>query len=379
MKSSVLIKNCKPYFNLNSKINVLVSEGKILEVGEIEGKKCEIIDGSGLIISPGLIDVHIQGAGGADILDNDEDKLMLMSNMLAKLGTTGFLATSVVKNNINNEHLEKTKNLCNKSINGATIFGIHLEGPFININKKGGIDAGSIYPFTKEKLNDILQITNSSLKMMTIAPELPFSNLLIEMLRKNGVIPSLGHTEADYEQTLNCFEKGINHVTHLCNAMNPVKHREPGPIAAIVNNGNVTCQLISDGHHIHPGMIKFLYKSLGIDNIVLITDGIQAMGLKDGRYVYNGREYNSQNGAARYDDGTLIGSSFPLIKIVKKFIEFTGCSLAESITAASLNPAKLLGISETKGSLEKGKDADIILFDELFEVKYTLINGKIIE
>ncbi len=378
MENRVLVKNCKPYFNLNIKINLLISDGKIIEVGEINDKNCDIIDGKGLIISPGLIDVHIQGAGGVDILDNNEDKLKLMSNTLAKLGTTGFLATTVVKKDINNEHLKKVSNLFNKELNGATILGTHLEGPFINKDKKGGIDAASIFEFTEDRLNEILEASGITLKMMTIAPELPQSDLLIKLLKNANVIPSLGHTDADYYITLDCFNKGVNHVTHLCNAMNPLKHREPGPIPAIINNGNVSCQIISDGHHIHPGMIKFLYKTLGIDNIVLITDGIQAMGLPDGRYVYNGREYTSLEGAAKYDDGTLIGSSFPLIKIVKKFIEFTGCSLSEAITAASYNPAKVLGITNSKGSLEVGKDADLILFDEQFDVKHVFIHGNLI-
>ncbi|HPN39357.1 MAG TPA: N-acetylglucosamine-6-phosphate deacetylase [Melioribacteraceae bacterium] len=379
MENSVLIKNCKPYFNRNSKINLLISDGKIIEVGEINDNKYDLIDGRGLIISPGLIDIHIQGAGGVDILDNDEDKLLLMCKTLAKLGTTGFLATTVVKNNINNMHLKKVNNLYNKQLDGATILGTHLEGPFINLSKKGGIDEKSIYPFDGYNLNEIIDAAGNSLKMMTLAPELDKSDVLIKLLQQNNIIPSLGHTEADYNTTIKCFEYGLNHVTHLCNAMNSIKHREPGPIPAIVNNGNITCQIISDGHHINKGMIKFLYNILGIKNIILITDGIQAMGLPDGKYVYNGREYHSNEGAAKYNDGTLIGSSFPLIKIVEKFIEFTGCTLQEGINAASYNPAKLLGLSDTKGSLDIGKDADLILFDDNLNVKFTIINGKIIK
>ncbi|MFH0736389.1 MAG: N-acetylglucosamine-6-phosphate deacetylase [bacterium] len=376
MQNGLLLKNCYLYSNPDYKTDILINNGKIAKFGKIEKFNGTIVEGNGLTALPGLIEVHIQGAGGADVLDNSEESLLTISNTLAKLGTTGFLATTVVKPTINNNHLKLTKKLFNKPLNGATILGVHLEGPFINVNRKGGIDSGSIYDSSLKKLLEILEATGDSLKMMTIAPELPGNIEIIEELVNRGIIASFAHSEANYEQTKTGFNSGISHVTHIFNAMNSMHHRQPGPIAAIIENGKIPCQIISDGHHLHPGIIKFLYNTIGIDNCICITDGVQAMGLPEGEYIYNGKKYISKAGAGRYYDGTLIGSTFSLLKIMQKFLEFTGCSLYEAVQTVSLNPAKLLKIDNRKGSLEIGKDADIILIDKDFNNYYTVIEGR---
>ncbi len=376
MQNEILITNCYLCNNMSQSTDILVKNGKISQIGKISNYNGRRIDGNGLTALPGLIEVHIQGAGGADVLDNSEEGLLTMSNTLAKLGTTGFLATTVVKPSLKNNHLKITRNLFNKPLNGATILGAHLEGPFINVNKKGGIDAGSIYDSSINGLLEILEVTDGSLKMMTIAPELSGNIELIGELAKRGIIASFAHSEASYEETKKGFDAGISHVTHIFNAMNPLHHRLPGPITAIIENGNIPCQIISDGHHLHPGIIKFLYNTIGINNCICITDGVQAMGLPEGEYVYNGKKYLSKDGAARYYDGTLIGSTFSLLKIMGKFLEFTGCTFEEAVQTVTLNPAKLLKVDNLKGSLETGKDADIILIDNEFNNYYTLIEGR---
>ncbi len=159
--------------------------------------------------------------------------------------------------------------------------------------------------------------------------------------------------------------------------MPPLHHRIPGPLTAIFEHDKITAQIISDGHHLHPAIVKLIYKTLGAGRCVLITDGMHGIGLPDGRYTYNGKEYESKNGAARYFDGTLIGSTMSLADIVLKFRDFTGCSFEEAINAASKNPAKLLNIYDKKGSLDPGKDADIIIFDNDYSIIATIISGKI--
>ena len=213
--------------------------------------------------------------------------------------------------------------------------GFHLEGPFINEKKKGGLDPASIYPASPEKLEEILEVTGDTLKMMTIAPELEGNLQIISELRKNNIIAAFAHSDANYAETKQGFEAGINHVTHIFNAMRSIHHREPGPIPAIFENENITVQIISDGHHINPAIVKMIYHIIGAERCVCITDGMQGIGLPEGKYIYNGREYISKDGAAKYSDGTLIGSTMSLLEIVFKFKEFTGCSLEEAVNSST--------------------------------------------
>jgi len=378
MENSLLIKNCRLFNNLNTLVDIEIKDSKIASIGNVENYEGEILNANGLILSPGLIDVHIQGAGGYDVVDNTDEAILGMSKALAKIGVTGFLATTFVKPLIKNNHLALINKYYNKFIDGAYILGTHLEGPFINVQKKGGISENSIYPSSPERLKEILEITGDSLKMMTIAPELPGNLEIIKSLKDMGIIPSFAHSAANYDETIEGIKAGINHVTHFFNAMNPINHRNPGPIIAIIENGKISCQIISDGHHLDGRIVKFIYNSIGIKNCICITDGVQAMGLPDGEYMFNGRPYISKDGAARYLDGTLIGSTTPLLKVVKKFIDFTGCNLEEGINSVTINPAKLLNIESRKGSVKVGKDADVILFDENYDNKCTIINGEIL-
>ena len=196
-------------------------------------------------------------------------------------------------------------------------------------------------------------------------------------MQRRDVIASFGHSAADYQVTKKSFQT-ITHVTHLYNAMNPMHHREPGPIPAIFETEQVSAQLIADGVHVHEAIVNLTYREMGVSRIICITDGVQAIGLPEGMYHYNGKKYLSKDGAARYLDGTLIGTAISLNQIVRRFQRFTNCTLEEAIQTATANPAKLLGIENHKGSLKIGFDADIILMDENFEVYLTIIDGKII-
>jgi len=381
MENEILIRNCRLYNqNHNTPVNILIKNGKIFSVTQsaenLFAKKT--IDASGQIVSPGFIDIHIQGAGGFDILDGTIEGLETMSKTLARFGTTGFLATTIVRSKTSNNHLKTAAAAAQTRLPGAQILGIHLEGPFINPVKKGGISPDSIFPASINGLNKIINLTGRELKMMTIAPEMESNLDIIRRLKKLGIIASFGHSNANYSETKKGIEAGISHATHLFNAMNPIHHREPGPIPAILEDRQATVQIIADGVHLSGPVIKMCYQLFSADRIICITDGIQAIGLPEGRYFYNGREFESKNGAARYLDGTLIGTAISLNKIVKRFKKFTGCSLAEAINTVTINPAKLLKIGDKKGSIEEGKDADIIILDENFDVSTTIINGKIV-
>jgi N-acetylglucosamine-6-phosphate deacetylase len=378
MYNKILIKNCRLYNQPDTEIDVLINSGRIAILNNnIDSEDVYTLNADGYLLAPGFIDVHIQGAGGSDILDGTSEALEAMSSTLARLGTTSYLGTTVVKPKEDNKHLRIANKHANKNSKGANLLGYHLEGPFINVKKKGGLDPDSIYNSSPKALKEILDVCEGNLRMMTIAPELPGNLDIIKELKKNDVVAAFAHSEATYDETKAGFEAGITHVTHLFNAMNPINHRQPGPVTAVFENEYITAQIISDGHHLHPAIIKMIRKNIGSHRCVPITDGVQAMGLPEGRYFYNGKEYESKAGAARYLDGTLIGSATSLGEIAVKFMQFTGCSLTEAIDSVSLNPAKVLGLENKKGKIAEGYDADLVLMNKDLKVVTTIVNGEI--
>ena len=361
-------------------ISVLIENGIIAQIGQIDSGTAsdETLDAEGRIIAPGFIDIHIQGAGGGDILDATPEALEAISRTCAQYGTTGFLATTVFKPNQDNQHLALAAEYVNKDLGGANLLGIHLEGPFISLEKKGMILQDCICLPSEQILDEIQGITNGRLSMMTIAPELPENMGIIHSLIESGAIASFGHSNASYEQTLDGFNAGISHVTHLFNAMPSIHHRSPGPLIAILQTEGITAQVITDGVHIHPAVLKFAYEKLGSDRTVPITDGMQAIGLGDGMFIYNGVKYESKAGAARYKDGTLIGTALGLSQMLERFIAFTDCPLDVAIRMVTKIPAGLLGLEDMKGTITVGKDADLVLLDIDITVHTTIVAGKIV-
>lgn len=227
-------------------------------------------------------------------------------------------------------------------------------------------------------LDEILEAAKGKLRIMTIAPELPEGPAMIRRLLDSGVIASFGHSNATYEQTLEGFDAGISHVTHLFNTMPSIHHRSPGPLIAIFETERITAQIIPDGVHIQPPVLRFAFKALGPGRTIAITDGMQAIGLPEGKYTYNGMEYESKGGTARYADGTLIGTALGMSQLLSRLMNFTDCPLEAAIKTAAENPAKLLGIENRKGSIKVGKDADLILLDPDYTVHATIVAGKIV-
>jgi N-acetylglucosamine-6-phosphate deacetylase len=381
MRNNLIIKNCRLADQTDANyIDVFIQDGKISKIGLIKTMPDNIVilDAKGKIIAPGFIDVHIQGAGGSDVLDGNVEALDVISTTLARFGVTGFLATTVMKPENDNRHLQVLAENRMKDLGGAKILGIHLEGPFINPVKKGGISPGGVYPPSKYAFDEINDILGSSLKMMTIAPEMDGNLAIIDRLIKNNCIPAFGHSNATYEEALTGFKAGISHVTHIFNAMAPLHHREPGPLLAIFESDNITAQIISDGVHLHPRIVNYLYHTLDKNRCICITDGIQAIGLPEGKYIYNDREYESKDGSARYDDGTLIGTALSVGHIAARFQKYTGCNLATAIETITKNPAKLLGLFDRKGTIEIGKDADLVIMEPDFSIDTTIINGRVV-
>lgn len=382
MTERLLITNCRLFDQADSRqtTSVLIEDGIIGRVGQIDSAaRCDnILDAKGRTIAPGFIDVHIQGAGGADILDATPEALKTISQTCARFGATSFLATTVFTPDQENKHLAVAADYVGRDLAGANLLGIHLEGPFISPQKKGMILPECISAPSLQLLEKIQNLANGRLKMMTIAPELPGSIPIIERLVSSGVVASFGHSNATYEQTLAGFDAGISHVTHLFNAMPPLHHRSPGPLIAIFQAESVTAQVICDGVHIHPSVLKLAFRLLGPQRVIPITDGMQATGLPDGKYLYNGIQYEARDGTARYKDGTLIGTALGLSQLLQRLITFTGCPPDVAIKTVTENPARLLGIEKRKGFIAPGKDADLILLDRDYSVKTTIVGGKVV-
>ncbi len=358
--------------------SVFIEDGTITRIGPAQTlpDAGHAIDARGRMLLPGLIDVHVQGAGGADVLDGTPASLAAMAHALARTGVTSFLGTTVARPSGDNRHLSVAREAVNRDLGGAALLGIHLEGPFINVARKGGLDPGCICDPSGAALAEILDVTGDSLRMMTIAPELPGVLGIIRELNRRGVVAAFAHSEASYEQTLAGFDAGITHVTHIFNAMPSLHHRHPGPLAAIFERNDITAQIIGDGHHLHPAIVRFLFATLGPGRCVCITDGVTGLGLPEGTYMYNGREYVSRHGAARYHDGTLIGSTMGLLAIAFRFQSFTGCSFEHAVDSVTKNPARVLGLEHKKGCIEIGADADLVLIDDDKDVAITIVNGR---
>jgi hypothetical protein len=224
---------------------------------------------------------------------------------------------------------------------------------------------------TPAVLENIYALLGDTLAMMTVAPELPGSEEIIRTMMARGTVVSFGHSKATYEEALRGFDLGIAHVTHTFNAMPSLHHRDPSPLAAIFERPGVTCQVITDGVHIHPAVLRLTYKAIGPERFVTITDGIQALGLPDGRYVYNSMEYECRNGTPRYKDGTLIGTAVPLNDLLTRLMRFTGCPLSEAIRTVTENPARVLGLDKRKGRVSLGYDADLVILENDLSVNTT--------
>lgn len=330
---------------------------------------------------PGFIDVHVHGANDSDVMDGNQEALVNISETLAKEGTTSFLATTM---SASCQHIEKT--LCairdfmslQEKINGASILGAHLEGPFISPKKANAQNAEYILLPDFNYISKWQTLSDHVIKMVTLAPELENSLDLIEYLHRNRIIASLGHTDATYEEMQLAIDAGCTHVTHLFNAMRGMHQREPGAVTAALLSPKVMTELICDGIHLHPAVLKLALKLKGKENIALVTDSMRAKCMQNGIYELGGQPVTVNNAVARLEDGTLAGSTLKMNTAIKNFMQFTESSLFETIKLAAENPAKGLGVFAKKGSIAISKDADLVVLDDQYEVVMTIKGGRII-
>lgn len=348
------------------KIDISVSNGKFSDT--VSG---ETVDLDGKYIIPGLIDIHTHGAVGTDAGAVDFD-FKKWQEYLYSYGVTTFFPTTA------SMHMKDLRTVYKALGENDEITGINLEGPYINTEKRGAHDPATLRPASMEEFDELYKLSKGKIKLTTIAPEIEGNLEFIKAVtEKYGITVSIGHSTADFELATKAVDCGARQVTHTFNAMNQMLHRSPGIIGAAVLDDNVNCEIISDGIHVDKAMVKILYKLVGEDRLILVSDSMSATGLADGEYMLSGLAVTVKNAVARTSDGALAGSTHNLMQMLRYAVSF-GIPKEAAIKAATINPAKAVKVDDAIGSVEKGKNADFIVCDEDFNIYSVYKNGTLI-
>lgn len=328
---------------------------------------------------PGFIDVHIHGAGGRDFMEGNDDALSTVTSRVASFGTTSLLATTItagvddtcravegMARYITTQH--------SSSQPRAEILGIHFEGPFLSKERRGAQPAEFLQLPSAEFLQRLLHAASGNARILTIAPELLGAMPCIDAARSLGMVVSIGHTDATYEQARAAVAHGAHHATHVYNAMRPFSHRDPGVIGAVLTTPELTAELIADGVHVDEIAMKVLLQAKGAGGVVLISDGISATGMPDGQYMLGDVHVTVSGGICRTPEGRLAGSSLTLDRALRNVVKL-GVPLASAVQMLTLNPATVLGIEFKKGALRTGADADIVLLNDALGITQVYTRG----
>jgi N-acetylglucosamine-6-phosphate deacetylase len=363
---------------------VVSDDGKIAYVGPMEN--APRVDGlrldlRGRIVVPGFINIHVHGGHGITFWQPDTlaEDLEAYSHWVAENGVVGFLCSilapdaeklvAIIKNYVG---------LFKAGVTGAEALGIHLEGPFMSLEKKGAQNPDWLRDPVIEEAQAFLDAGQGWIRQMTLAPELQLADEVASMYRKAGVVISLGHSNTDYETARAALHGNWTNITHTYNAQSGLHHRKPGVVGAILDSDEITAELIADMIHVHPGGMKVLIRCLGTDRVVLITDAVGAAGLPNGVYESVGMKVTVKDGRSTLADGTIAGGCATLNQCVRNVHKEVGVPLVEAVKMASLNPARAMGFADRLGSITEGKDASIAVIDDKVNVYMTMVKGKIV-
>lgn len=353
--------------------------GDIVDGAEVLDKGYELIDAKGSYIAAGFVDIHIHGYNGVDTMDGTEEAIEVMSKGIAENGVTSFLPTTMsMSKEAITKALDAIKSIMYKGSVGAEVVGTHMEGPYFNLAFKGAQNPDYIVNPAQEDI-DFVKSYQDVVKLVTLSPEIEGALEFIKTITKDTQITlSMGHSGATYEEAMKGIEAGISHTTHLFNGMSPLHHRNPG-VAGTALATEVSCEMICDTIHVNKGLFPLVIKAKGPDKFVLVTDCMCAGGCKPGEYSLGGQKVTVDETSARLmTDGTLAGSILRLNVALKNIVENTTVPVEEAIRYVTINPATVIKVNDKKGTLDKGKDADIVLFDEKIEVQLTIGKGNII-
>jgi len=359
--------------------SVLISDGRISKIGpDISAAGAIEIDLTDTTLFPGFIDMHIHGANGVDIMDAGPSDLIDMAKFLASEGVTAWVPTFVPASD---ETYARAVNVISNGIEtrrgaSARILGIHYEGPFVNTAQCGALHKDYFKTYQGPIDLRSLPIPRTGIKMTTMSPEIEGGIELVRALKEKGWIISIGHTRADVEVLDRAFDAGARHMTHFMNAMAPLHHRNPGPIGWGLSRSDVSCDIIADGIHLDPFVLKLLLRIKGSGALSLISDAIAAAGKGDGEYQIWGETISVSNGRTSNSHGSIAGSVISLLDAVK-MMRTLGVSDVDIARMASSNPAHVLGIDNECGSIEVGKRADLVAIDANGDVKLTVVGGEV--
>ncbi|REE78598.1 N-acetylglucosamine 6-phosphate deacetylase [Paenibacillus taihuensis] len=336
-----------------------------------------VYDASGLLLVPGFIDVHIHGGNGFSVMAAEREHLDGISRFHAKHGTTSFLATTTTAPLEQILHaLDAASSIVlddEWDLGGAQLIGIHLEGPYIDVLRRGAQSIEDIRTPSAQEIEQIVEAARQQIRLVTLAPEVDGGMEAVRQLTGLGITVSAGHSNATYDQVREAVRAGLRHTTHHFNGMSPLHHREPGLAGAGLTLRELTCELICDGIHVHPAVVKLLFEARGPLNVCMITDAVTCAGLPDGDYG----DVTMHGGQIFLKDGSsLAGSALTMGQALRNVISFTGLTLEQVLPSLTVVPARQVGVSAAKGSLESGKDADFVLLDQELNIQQTVVRGK---
>lgn len=373
IKGGTLLNDEFRFINSDLKI----SGERIELIGKCDG--AEQINAQGCYVVPGLIDTHMHGAQGKTFIDFDEETFETIASFEARNGTTSLIpALSAAKEDKLISSVRFLRSCAEQPQTGcAAVRGIHLEGPYFSLKYKGAHLPENIRCPDVQEFSRLYETAGRYLKIITMAPELPGADSVIQRACEAGVCVSAGHTDASYEQMQHAFSVGVKQGTHLFNAMRPLSHREPGTVGALLSETDIKCELICDFVHIHPAVIRLVYQIKGKDKINLITDSEIAAGMPDGDYNVNGRVLSVRNKKTFTEDGSLAGGYSCLLDCVRNLVSI-GIPLEDACMMATKNPAETVGIFHETGSLTQGKLADVLILNENLVLKHVILRGKLL-
>lgn len=383
MSQSILISNAS-VMTTNGVLTggwLLARDGTIEAIGQGEAPAIDgailTYDAGGKTLLPGFVDIHVHGADGHEAMDATPEALQAMARFYARHGVTAFLPTTWTDSQARVDRaLEVILELMGPVENGATIFGVHLEGPYLNPEKCGAQNVSYVRRAGRDEATRWLD--SGIVRLLALAPEYVENEWLIAECVKRGVTVSLAHSSANYEQVNHAVELGISHATHTFNAMTGLHHREPGAVGAVLTNPAVRCELIADNIHVHPAVIKLMWLAKGPDQLVLVSDAMRATGMPDGEFQIDERMVQVRDGVVRLPDGTLAGSTLTLDRALRNLMRAAGEPLERVWKASSLNAARAVGVGDRKGSLDIGKDADLVVVADDVQVALTVALGRVV-
>lgn len=332
-----------------------------------------VVDLAGHVIVPGFVDLHNHGGGGGSFTSGTAENVMVGVETHRQHGTTTMVASTVT---CDLDVLARQSALLAELVEQGDLAGIHFEGPFISPCRKGAHSAELLRDPDPAEVRKLLDAAKGTAKMVTLATERPGGIESVRLLADHGVIAAVGHTDATYDQTHEAIAAGVTVATHLFNAMPPLQHREPGPITALLEDERVTVELINDGVHLHPAVLRLAFEAAGAHRVAFITDAMDAAGFGDGEYRLGELAVTVRDGVARLTEGgSIAGSTLTLDTALRRAVTVDGLPLVDAVRALSTNPARLLGMADTVGSLAPGKDADLVVLDTDFQVRGVLRKG----